>query len=109
MRNWLAVAETVDALRVFPRVMLIGYGAWVIYFVSRIMQFYFDLPNDARTPEVTAFSTLVIGAVTGFAAPIFTIYTNSARDWTTYNNSRGATSETVIASTKVTTPTGGAS
>jgi hypothetical protein len=106
MRNWLAVAEAVDSLRIFPRVMLIGYGCWVIYFVGRIMQFYFDLADSARTPEVTAFSTIVIGAVTGFAAPIFTIYNNSARDWTAYNAGRGGTSETVIATTKVTSPGG---
>jgi len=77
-------AEAIDALRIFPRFMLVGYGLWVVYFVGRIMQFYFDLEPAARSTEVTAFCTLVIGAVTGFSAPIFSIYNASARNWDQY-------------------------
>jgi hypothetical protein len=87
--GWMGIAEIIDALRIFPRVMLLGYLGWVIYFVDRILQFYFDLPSaDKQSTQIAVFAGAVITIVTGIGAKVFDIYQQSSRDWAAYHNER---------------------
>lgn len=87
--GWMGIAEIIDALRIFPRTMLLGYLAWVVYFVDRILQFYFDLPSaDKQSTQISLFAGAVITIVTGLGAKVFDIYQNSGRDWAQYHLER---------------------
>jgi uncharacterized membrane protein YidH (DUF202 family) len=79
LRTALALAE--DNF-VFERLLVSGYGAYVMYFCSRLAQFYYDLPGDQReSTQVTAFVTVLITAITGLSAPVLAIYTKAQNQW----------------------------
>lgn len=78
----LAVAEAIDASRLFPRLVLIGYGYWMARLTDIIVRWYEHLPAAERTPEVTAFVTIVLPGVFGLAIWVYRIYANTGRDWT---------------------------
>ena len=78
----LAIAEAVDASRLFPRLVLIGYGWWAGRITDWLVRWYEHLPKDERTPEVTAFVTIVLPGVFGLAIWVYRIYANTGRDWT---------------------------
>lgn len=99
--TWLQVAEIVDHLRVFPRLVLIAYGCYVYQVTFFILIWYSNQPKDARGTEESAVVIAVIGAVTGFAPWIFKIYADSATDW----SGKPASTVTTVAATTTTTGT----
>lgn len=80
-QTWLHVAEIVDHLRIFPRLVLITYGIYVYRVTFYILVWYANQPKEARGTEESAVVIAVIGAVTGFSPWIFRIYTDAATDW----------------------------
>lgn len=78
----LRLAEVFDSWRVVPRVVLILYGYWMAHLTDWIVRWYEKLPAAERTPEVTAFVTIVLPGVFGLAIWVYRIYANTARDWT---------------------------
>jgi hypothetical protein len=80
-QTWLHWAETIDRLRVFPRLVLIGY-AWYVWSVTFfILNWYAHQPAGARGFEESGVVGVVITAVTGFAPMIYKIYAQSSQPW----------------------------
>lgn len=80
-QNWLAVAEVIDALRLFPRVVLLGYLLWMGYVVDRSLSWYYHLAAADRRLEASGFCFAVIGVVTGLSPFIYKIYAKGGRKW----------------------------
>jgi len=99
-QTWLNVAEVVDHLRIFPRLVLLAYATYVYNITFFVLHWYATQPKEARGIEESSVVGIVITAVTGFAPWIFRIYADSATDWT----EKPPTVTT--SSTRVTTATG---
>ena len=69
--RWLRLAERIDALRVFPRLFVFGYGA-IAYEVWHWVR---DLPD--LTTSQAAFTTTVLG----LCIPLLGWYFNTGRKW----------------------------
>lgn len=67
----LDLAETFDAYRVIPRMLVASYG-YLVYSTS----IWFMTLADPTTQQVTFVSTVV-----GAAAVVIGLYTNSGRKW----------------------------
>lgn len=78
---WIQIAEVVDHLRIFPRLVLIAYGLYVYQVTFFVLYWYANQPKEARGVEESAVVGVVITAVTGFAPMIYRIYSDSATDW----------------------------
>ena len=85
----LVSAEIFDAWRVFPRLLVAGYG-WLLY---EVVQWYMKLdyhvikgcvPSDTVQCVVEAPTTqhaALVTAVVGISAAVFGLYANSGRKW----------------------------
>lgn len=74
-------AEVLDSLRVFPRIVVVGYlflFAWSIVYFSVS---YFHLPAIERTVAVTAFTTAVLTVMAGAFPFVLQIYVQKGRNW----------------------------
>ena len=80
-QQWLHLAELIDRLRIFPRVVLIAYGWYVWNVTFFILNWYAHEPPAGRGYEESAVVGIVITAVTGFAPMIYRIYASSAQPW----------------------------
>lgn len=69
--KWLTAAETIDALRVVPRLLLAAYG----YICYSAHTWYTALPDPSV--EQGAYAGLIWGA----AAVWFKLYVESGRKW----------------------------
>ena len=78
---WMDLAEVIDALRIFPRVMVGAYGMWVAWFTDWFVRWYEHLAPAERTTEVTAVFGIVLPAITGLASWVFKMYLDGGRDW----------------------------
>ena len=85
--RWLHVAELVDSLRIFPRLVLAAYAYYVYNVTFFVLNWYASQPATARGVEESAVVGVVITAVTGFAPMIYKIYADNGRDWTAQPNS----------------------
>lgn len=86
MVNWLKLAETLDALRVIPRLILVAVYAFVAVYTYDFTHFYFlliDQPDvsDWKLTAYTAFGGLTIPALVGLATGMTKAYLDSGRDW----------------------------
>lgn len=79
--EWLDFAEVVDALRVFPRILVAGYMLIVGAEVAYLTVWYAHLPSVERTVEVTAFYSLIMGGLFGLAAYVFKVYSDGGYNW----------------------------
>lgn len=70
-RRHLAIAEMIDAWRIIPRVLIIGY----VYLMYHIVMWYMTLPEPST--QHTAFVSAVIGVGTA----IFGLYTGTGKKW----------------------------
>lgn len=98
---WLQVAEVIDHLRIFPRLVISAYAYYVYHVTFFVLHWYATQPKEARGFEESSVVGVVITAVTGFAPFIFRIYADSATDWT----GKPPTSVTTVAATTTTTGT----
>lgn len=104
----LATAELIDSLRVFPRLLVLGYIIWIFVLVN----WYFNIPTHEKTtcePEVlqtmldngasieqaketacsvtdvvggaTAENTSFVTIICGLSSAIFGFYVKSGRSW----------------------------
>ena len=88
-RRHLAIAEFIDAWRLIPRLLTIGYG----YIVVETIYWYMNLEPyilQGCTKEIaescimqapTTAHTILLSTVVTIAAPIFGLYANSGRKW----------------------------
>jgi len=72
----LTIAELVDALRVVPRIMLMGYSVLVWSVVDWFM----------GIPAPTSQHTALVVAVVGIIAPVAAFYQSSGRNWGNKDN-----------------------
>ena len=84
--DWLKLAETLDALRAIPRLLLIAVYAFTLWYTYDFTLFYFELINqpevsDWKLTAYTAFGALTIPAITALAAGITKSYMESGRKW----------------------------
>jgi hypothetical protein len=78
---WLDIAEVVDAMRIFPRMLVGTYFATAIWVVVYLTKWYTHIPATERVVEVTAFFGMLTGGLFGLAVYIFKIYTDGGRNW----------------------------
>lgn len=69
--QWLTVAEIIDAYRVVPRLILVGY-AWLVAFT---LIWYTELEDP--TTQQTSFA----GTIGGGILAVIGLYVNSGRKW----------------------------
>jgi len=100
-QTWLQIAEVVDHLRIFPRLVLTSYALYVYHVTFFVLHWYATQPKEARGIEESSVVGVVITAVTGFAPWIFRIYADSATDW----SGKPASTVTTVAATTTTTGT----
>lgn len=101
-QDWLHLAEIVDSLRVFPRLVLAAYGFYVYHITNSVLLWYFKQPISERGINDSAMIGLIITAVTGFAPWIIQIYSSGGRNWDAGSSSTTTASTTVT--TAATTP-----
>lgn len=77
----LDFAEGIDALRVVPRVLLFAYGAFSMWYIKWVVQWFMILPAAERTFEVMGFVSGTITAVLGGVTWYASTYTNGGRTW----------------------------
>lgn len=98
---WLQVAEIVDHLRIFPRLVLGCYAYYVYQVTFFVLHWYASQPKEARGIEESSVVGVVVTAVTGFAPMIYRIYSDSATDW----SGKPPSTVTTVAATTTTTGT----
>lgn len=81
-QNWLDTAEVIDALRIFPRILVGSYFGLAAWTVVYLILWYCRAPADEHTVQVTAFFGMLTGGLFGLAVYIFKLYTDGGRDWT---------------------------
>lgn len=87
---WLDVSEVLDALRVFPRLLVLWYGYWMGQVVGRTMDWYFfGLAPIDRTTQVTAVISVIVPGVFGLGVYLTKIYMAGGRIWGKSLNSDG--------------------
>lgn len=79
-------AETVDALRIFPRWLVSAYFFTAIWVVVYLTKWYCHVAPAERTVEVTAFFAMLTGGLFGLSTYIFKIYTDGGVDWGKYHS-----------------------
>ncbi len=67
----MAVAEMMDAWRLAPRALVVGYG----YLIYEVVNWYMLLP-DPNTQQAALVTTVI-----GGAAAVFGLYTNGGKNW----------------------------
>jgi hypothetical protein len=80
-QTWIEIAQVIDHLRIFPRLVLLAYAAYVYNITFFVLHWYATQPKDARGIEESSVVGVVITAVTGFAPMIYRIYSDSGTDW----------------------------
>lgn len=79
------LAEITDAMRIFPRILVGGYGALITYTSVQLSSWYQNLVSAERTVEVTAFYGMLMGGLFGLAAYVFKVYSDGGYDWEAYH------------------------
>lgn len=79
--HWLDIAETVDSLRVFPRLFLTSCFVWNVQIAYVLVTWYTKLPSSERTLEASGFASVVFLTINGFLKLVFDTYTRGGRDW----------------------------
>lgn len=81
MKRWLLdLAEVLDALRVVPRLLLVGASVYVPWYTTVVTQWYFSAYRDGAWPE-GVFLTATLSALYGAYIKLCQWYLNSGRKW----------------------------
>jgi hypothetical protein len=93
----LDFAESFDALRIVPRIILFGYAGWLAYLTDRLLTWYMALPAAAQTTQASGFCLGAIGSLTTIGGFVYRIYANTGRSWD--NQATVRTSSTTVEQT----------
>lgn len=74
-------AETIDSLRVIPRLFLFACFLWTVEISHVLLQWYMVLPKEQRGIEASGFASVVFLTVFGFMKLVYQTYSDTARDW----------------------------
>ncbi len=73
-------AEVIDALRIIPRLMLLGFLIFYVIYIWIVTQWYFGL--EEKEMGSTAFITSTITALGAMFAWVSKTYITTGREWT---------------------------
>lgn len=88
-KGHLSLAEFIDAWRIIPRVLVVGYG----FLLFKVVKWYMNLQpfmlegcvsdtvTDCIVQAPTTQHAALVTAVVGVAAAVFGLYANSGRKW----------------------------
>jgi hypothetical protein len=93
---WLDTAEVIDALRVMPRILVLGYCSWAAYVIDRTLSWYFTLPDIERTVAASGMVSIVTSMVTTIGGWVLKIYVSGGRDWQLDMMNRTRTTATTV-------------
>ncbi len=82
---WLDLAEVVDALRIVPRIMLVGFFVFWVWYIVYVTHWYTTL--ESPTGWDTGFLTGTITAIGTMFTWFGNTYVNSGRKWPSGNGS----------------------
>lgn len=82
--KWMDLAEVIDALRIFPRLLVGTYFATAVWVVAYLTTWYCHVAPAERTVEVTAFFAMLTGGLFGLSTYLFKLYADGGRDWDKY-------------------------
>ena len=80
-QEWLDIAETIDALRVVPRLLMVGYCGFVLWLTNRLLTWYMTLPQAERGLEAAGLAGTIFTVITGLATVFLNAYLKSGRKW----------------------------
>jgi len=80
-QQWLDTAEAIDAMRLIPRLLMVGYCGFVLNLTDRLLTWYFSLPAAERSIEATGLAGGMFTAATGLATIFVNTYLRSGRSW----------------------------
>lgn len=88
--DWLKLAETLDALRAIPRILLVAVYTFTAFYVYNLTSFYFELivmteVTDWKLTAYSGFGAITIPAVVGLATGLTKVYMESGRKWSKEN------------------------
>jgi len=66
--DYKELAETIDRLKIFPRIVILGYAGYGIYYIEWTTREYFKL--NAPDWNETSFTAVTIAAILIFLAKI---------------------------------------
>jgi len=88
-------AESIDSLRVIPRLFLTSCFAWTVWVSYVCLEWYFHLPHTERSLEASGFASVVFLTVFGFLKLVYQTYSDTGRNW----DASGSTRTTLVSST----------
>lgn len=71
----------IDAFRVIPRVLILGFAWFVISVVWFLLGWYTTLPAGERAIEASGFAFGVISVVVGLFTQALKLYQETGRQW----------------------------
>ena len=77
--KWLDWAEIIDALRVIPRIMMLGWLVFYMIYTWELTIWFFEVPDP--TAGQTTFITAVISGLGTMSVWLGNLYLNSRRPW----------------------------
>lgn len=77
--KWLASAEIIDALRIIPRLMLLGFMIFYIWYIIYVSRWYFKIEDTEFAS--TAFISSTITAIGAMFTWIGNTYIKTGRKW----------------------------
>ena len=88
--RWLHVAERVDAFRLVPRLIMLGYYTFFIkawFFVTEWFMAYDwnNIEDPAIALTIAGFPAVILGILTGVLASLTKSYWAGGRDWSKQN------------------------
>lgn len=99
-QKWLEMAERIDSLRLFPRIIMIALFWLMASVIWYLIEWYTHLPTAAdRTAEASGFAAAVVLTISGLFKMALTDYLARGRDW---NNVPPSSTSTTLQSTTVT-------
>jgi len=100
-QHWVAVAETIDRLRIFPRIFLLACFGWTVYLTQWLLVWYTGLPAASQQWQASGFASIVFVAVMTFLKMVYQTYSDAGPIWGVTPSSTTTASTTM---TKVETP-----
>lgn len=80
-QRWLDIAEVLDALRIVPRLLILGFAMFAMDQIASLLDWYQALPAAERAMEASGFAFLTIGAITGLFTKALDYYFKTGRRW----------------------------
>lgn len=81
-QKWIEIAERVDSLRIFPRIIMIALFVFMWDVTFYVLHWYTLIPTAAeRTVEASGVASSVVLFVAGLFKMALTNYLENGRDW----------------------------